>query len=66
MRDEIKEKLDNHIKEILSKPYISNEDYALLRQKLSELPASSSGIDWALPLLMLMLSFGFGGEKNGL
>ncbi len=62
MKDEIKMKLDEHVKEILSKPHISNEDYALLREKLSEMPSDSWDPMW-LSLLIMMLS-GFGGGKK--
>ncbi len=62
MKDEIKMKLDEHVKEILSKPHISNEEYALLREKLSEMPSDSWDPMWLL-LLMMMLS-GFGGGKK--
>lgn len=62
MKDEIKMKLDEHVKEILSKPHISNEEYALLREKLSEMPNNSWDPMW-LPLLMMTLS-GFGGGKK--
>lgn len=54
MKDEIKMKLDEHVKEILEKPHISNEDYALLREKLSEMPSDSWDPMW-LPLLMMVL-----------
>lgn len=62
MKDEIKKKLDEHIKEILAKPHISNEDYDILRQKLSEMPSNSWDPMW-LPLLMMVFS-GFGGGKK--
>lgn len=62
MKDQIKTKLDEHIKEILEKPHISNEEYALLREKLSEMPSDSWDPMWLL-LLMMMLS-GFGGGKK--
>lgn len=62
MKDQIKMKLDEHVKEILEKPHISNEDYALLRVKLSEMPNDSWDPMWLL-LLIMMLS-GFGGGKK--
>lgn len=62
MKDQIKMKLDEHVKEILEKPHISNEDYALLREKLSEMPSDSWDPMWLL-LLIMMLS-GFGGGKK--
>lgn len=62
MKDQIKMKLDEHVKEILEKPHISNEDYALLREKLSEMPNDSWDPMWLL-LLIMMLS-GFGGGKK--
>ena len=49
-------------KEILEKPHISNKDYALLREKLSEMPSDSWDPMW-LSLLIMMLS-GFGGGKK--
>jgi hypothetical protein len=62
MKDQIKMKLDERVKEILEKPHISNEDYALLREKLSEMPNDSWDPMWLL-LLIMMLS-GFGGGKK--
>ena len=62
MKDEIKNKLDAHIMDILEKPHISNEEYAILKQTLSELPSDNWDPMW-LPLLMMMFS-GFGGGKK--
>lgn len=62
MKDEIKNKLDAHIMDILEKPHISNEEYAILKQALSEMPSDNWDPTW-LPLLMMMLS-GFGGGKK--
>lgn len=65
MREDMKSKLDEHIKEILSKPTITNEDYGLLKQAMAELPVEKNG--WSntmwIPLL-LMLASGFGGAKE--
>lgn len=61
----IKAKLEEHIKQILDKPSISNEDYELLKKKLAELPVNNSGWEdpfWAVILLAIM--FGFGGGKK--
>jgi len=66
MRDNIKRKMDEHIKQILGKPALSNEDYALMREKLSQLPAENgSGNGWYWPALLMMLAM-FGGQKNEL
>lgn len=65
MKDEIINKLDEHVKQILSKPVITNEEYALLREKLTELPAKNNQ-NWdmmKIPLLMMLFS-GFGGAKE--
>lgn len=69
MKDDIKNKLDNHIKELLAKPSLTNEDYVLLKQKLSELPADNGNSTWSSSMwviLMLMLFNGFGGENHGM
>lgn len=66
MKDDIKNKMDDHIKRLLSKSELSNEDYALLEHKLSEIPTKdNAGCSdlWMLPILMLMLS-SFGGAKE--
>lgn len=62
MNEEIRKKLDAHIMDILEKPHISNEDYSILKQALSELPNDSWDPMW-LPLLMMIFS-GFGGGKK--
>lgn len=62
MKEEIRKKLDAHIMDILEKPHISNEDYSILKQALSELPNDSWDPMW-LPLLMMIFS-GFGGGKK--
>lgn len=65
MKDEIKSKLDEHVKQLLAKPYITNEDYALLRERLSELPdKNNSGWEMMWVPLMLMLCASFGGTKG--
>lgn len=63
MKDEIKNKLDSHIMDILEKPHISNEEYAILKQALSEMPGDSNWNPVMLPLLMMAFS-GFGGGKK--
>ena len=63
MKSEIKNKMDEHIQNILAKPSISNEDYALLQQKLSEMPNDNWNSVW-LPVLMMLFSNGFGGVKE--
>lgn len=62
MKEEIMKKLDAHIMDILEKPHISNEDYSILKQALSELPNDNWDPMW-LPLLMMIFS-GFGGGKK--
>ena len=57
-------KLDEHIKHIPEKPSISNEDYALLREKLSEIPTQngfSTDVMWIMLTIMLL---GFGGGRK--
>lgn len=63
MKTEIKNKMDEHIQNILAKPSISNEDYAILRQKLSEMPSDNWPAMW-LPMLMMLFTSGFGGVKE--
>lgn len=58
----IKAKLDEHIRQILSKPAISKEDYAILREKLAEVDKGGLANAGALLPLMLM-PFMFGGGK---
>ena len=53
VKSEIKNKMDEHIQNILAKPSISNEDYALLRQELSEMPSDNWNPVW-LPVLMML------------
>lgn len=66
MRDEIKNKLDEHIRQILDKPSISGEDYEMLKQRLAELPAETSNSNfWMYPLLMMLFA-GFGGDRHGM
>lgn len=66
MKDDIKNKMDDHIKRLLNKSELSNEDYALLEHKLSEFPAKGNAWSsdlWFFPLLMLIFS-GWGGAKE--
>lgn len=63
MKDEIKNKLDAHIMDILEKPHISNEEYALLKQALSEMPSDNNWDPMWLFWLMMIFS-GFGGGKK--
>lgn len=66
MKDDIKNKIDDHIKRLLNKSELSNEDYALLEHRLSEIPVKDnvgSSDFWFFPLLMLLFS-GFGGAKE--
>lgn len=61
----IKAKMEEHIQEILNKPSISNDDYELLKQKRAEVSAgASNGMDWFWPIIMMVLSTGFGGVKK--
>ncbi len=58
MKDEIKNKMDEHIKHILAKPSISNEDYFLLKGKLSELPRETgfeTGNLWLIVFILMTL-----------
>ncbi len=65
MKEKIEIKLEEHIMELLQKPTISNEDYALLKQKLAEFPAEkSNGFDLMLLLLLMMISSGWGGSAK--
>jgi len=63
VRTEIKNKMDEHIQNILAKPSINNEDYAILRQKMSEMPSDNWNPVW-IPILMMLFSSGFGGAKE--
>lgn len=67
MKSEIEAKMEEHIRQILEKPSISNEDYELLRRKLTELPADicdgSGALNWAVPILAMLFS-GLGGAKK--
>lgn len=66
MTEEIKRKMDDHIKEILGKPSITNEDYALLKEKMFEIRSNSkSQTNWMWPYLLAMTFFGFGGAQDG-
>lgn len=65
MKDKIKNKLDEHVIEILAKPTITNEDYAILREKMAELAAKeNSGWDMMWIPLFMMLFSGLGGAKE--
>ena len=66
-KNDIKAKLDEHVKHILEKPSISNEDYALLREKLSEIPTQNGfAMDMMWAMLIMMISGFGGGRKNEL
>lgn len=67
MKKEIKEKMDEHIKQILDKPSITAEDYALLEHEFQKIRSSDTWSDsyWIVPLFMLMFS-GFGGKNDEL
>ncbi len=65
MKDKIKNKLDEHVIEILAKPTITNEDYTILREKMAELAAKeNSGWDMMWISLLMMLFSGLGGAKE--
>lgn len=66
MKKEIKNKMDEHIKQILDKPYITSEDYDLLEHELEKIPSSNN---WGGPfwiIMMMMFFSGFGGKKDEL
>lgn len=63
MKDEIKNKMDEHIKHLLDKPSITNEDYALLEAHAAKLPSHRNGLDPFLMLMMLMI-FSIGGHNH--
>ena len=65
-KKEVLDKLDEHVKHILEKPSISNEDYAVLREKLSEMPTQSGFGDTLWPFLIAMMFASFGGKRNEL
>lgn len=64
MKEAIKSKMDEHIMHILDKPAITNEDYALLGERLREIMMETRPSDPFLPLIMLAL-LGKGGQING-
>lgn len=63
MKDEILNKMDEHIKHLLDKPSITNEDYALLDAHSAKLPSPGNGLDPFLILMMLMV-FSTGGHNH--
>ena len=74
IRTEIRKKLDEHIKQILEKPAISVEEHHLLEwvdSRYAEMDKKlerSDGVQdtsWLFILLFIIL-YGFGGDKNGL
>lgn len=68
MRKEINEKMADHIKQILDKPFITNEDYAILEHELEKEPANNARFDsfWTLILFFFIFGFDFGGKKDEL
>lgn len=63
MKDEILNKMDEHIKHLLDKPSITNEDYALLDAHAEKLPSPKNWFDPFLMLIMFMI-FSIGGHNH--
>lgn len=65
MKDAINRKLEEHIRQLLGKPAISNEDYALLESYLAKMQEKGTGGDtsWIVPLLLTLGVFG-GGHRE--
>ena len=59
-REGVNKKMDEHIREILEKPHITNEDYEILRGHAFEHPEKTSKPDLWLPLFTMLMMMGGG------